>query len=76
VVIQDDLDEQFARDVEAAVQKRGEDITRPVRRLIGREGSSGGAAMTTPTPAVRNKRVRKAMKKWEPPVKATKRQKK
>jgi hypothetical protein len=29
-----------------------------------------------PTPAVRNKRVRKAVEKWEPPVKAPKRHKK
>ncbi len=29
-----------------------------------------------PTPAVRNKRVRKAVEKWEPPVKALKRHKK
>jgi hypothetical protein len=69
VAIQDDLDEQFARDVEAAVQKRGGDLMRPV----GREGSGGGATVTTPTLAVRNKRVRKVVEKWEPPVKALKR---
>jgi hypothetical protein len=72
VAVQDDADGEFAREVEAAVQKRGEDIIRPV----GREGSGGGAAVTTPTPAVRNKRVRKAAEKWEPPVKGSKRQKK
>jgi len=72
VAVQDDLDEQFAREVEAAIQKRGEDISRPVKR----EGSGGGASVTTPTPAVRNKRVRKVVEKWEPPIKAPKRQKK
>ena len=69
---QDDADEEFARQVEEAVQKRGEYLMRPV----GREGSGGGTGITTPTPAVRNKRVRKAVDKWEPPVKAPKRQKK
>jgi len=69
VAVQDDLDEQFAREVEAAVQKRGEDILRP----IGKEGSGRGAGVTTPTPVMRNKRVRKAMEKWEPPIKAPKR---
>jgi len=73
VALQDDLDEQFARDIEVAVQKRAGDITKPIGRLVGREGSGGGAAVTTPTPAVRNKRVRKAAEKWEPPVKAPKR---
>jgi hypothetical protein len=72
VAAQDDADEEFARQVEAAVQKRGGDLMRPVRR----EGSGGDAGITTPTPAVRNKRVRKAVEKWEPPVKAPKRQKK
>jgi hypothetical protein len=72
VAVQDDADGEFAREVEAAVQKRGEDIIRPV----GREGSGGGAAVTTPTPAVRNKRVRKAAEKWEPRVEGSKRQKK
>jgi hypothetical protein len=72
MALQDGLDEQFAREVEAAVQKRGGDLMRPVRR----EGSGGGAAVTTPTPAVRNKRVRKVVEKWEPAVKAPKRHKK
>ena len=66
---QDDADEEFARQVKEAVQKRGEDLMRPV----GREGSGGGAGVTTPIPAVRNKRVRKVVEKWEPPVKVPKR---
>jgi hypothetical protein len=41
VAVQDDADEEFAREVDAAVQKRGEGLTRP----IGREGSGGGAAV-------------------------------
>jgi hypothetical protein len=32
VAVQDDADGEFAREVEAAVQKRGEDIIRPVGR--------------------------------------------
>jgi hypothetical protein len=42
-------------------------------RPIGREGSGRGAGIITLMPAVRNKRVRKAVEKWEPPVKALKR---
>jgi hypothetical protein len=72
VATQDNTDKEFARQVEEAVQKRDKDLIRPV----GRERSGGGAGITTPTLAVRNKRVRKAVDKWEPPVKAPKRQKK
>ena len=72
MAVQDNVDEEFARQVEEVIQKRGEDLMRPV----GREGSGGGASVTTPTPAVRNKRVRKVVEKWEPPVKAPKCQKK
>jgi hypothetical protein len=42
----------------------------------GREGSGGGAAVTTQTPGVRNKLVKKAVEKWDPPVKAPKHNKK
>jgi hypothetical protein len=41
---QDNADEEFARQVEEAVQKRGEDLMRPIRR----EGPGGGTGITTP----------------------------
>jgi hypothetical protein len=69
VAAQDDANEEFARQVKEAIQKRGKDLMRPIRR----EGSGKGAGVITPTPAVRNKRVRKAVEKWEPPVKVPKR---
>jgi hypothetical protein len=70
VAIQDDVNKEFARDVEAGVQKRGEDLIRP----IGREGSGRGiAAATSLTPRVRNKRKRKVPEKREPPIKELKR---
>ncbi len=58
-------------------RRGGGDLIRPV----GREGSGGGVAVTTPTPRARNKRVRnkwvgKAVEKWEPPVEAPNRLKK
>jgi hypothetical protein len=42
---------------------------RPVRR----EGSGRGVVVTTQMPALRNKRMRKVVEKWEPLVKAPKR---
>ena len=60
VVAQDDVDEEFARQVEEAVRKRGEDLARLVSREQGNKG--------TPTPAVRNKRKRKAPERYNPPL--------
>ena len=56
VVLQDELDEQFARDVEAAV----------ARRKRARQEKGKGKAQETPTPAVRNKRTIKKTVRWEP----------
>ena len=49
------MDEQFARDVEAAV----------ARRERARQERGRGEAQETPTPAVRSKRTIKKTVRWE-----------
>ena len=56
IALQDELDEQFARDVEAAV----------ARRERARQERGRGKAQDTPTPAVRSKRTIKKSVQWEP----------
>ena len=54
--MQDELDEQFAQDVEAAV----------ARRERARQDKGKGKEQDTPTPAVRSKRPIRKTVRWEP----------
>jgi hypothetical protein len=56
VALQDELDEQFAQDIKAAV----------ARRERARQEKGKAKVQETPTPAVRNKRIIKKTMRWEP----------
>ena len=54
IAVQDECDEQFAQDIEAAMARRDKGKRK---------------AQETPTPTVRSKRVIKKTVRWEPPEK-------